>query len=197
MEADDDFMDILGGDAGAAGDFEPGDEEALYEGDLQDPRTIIRQQCELWLEAARRWRFDDMPRPNAQASPAQVANALVDVRARLDSVEVILGSVMSTRSATAMQARELEQAADDAWDRQAEAERRRPRPEWQGAKERYAYWNLAIRTERQRAREARALADLLRDTYDRVRLSYDGLNDTRRDLTTRLTHARWEIHMEQ
>jgi hypothetical protein len=164
---------------------------------LQDPAAVFRQQCALWEEAASRCRFHELTRPGPETSPSVVMEALVQVRARLDTIEVVLGQVMAVKAATAAQARNLEQAADDAWDRQAEAERRRPRPEYQGSKERYAYWNLAIRAERARAREARDLADFVRATYDRVKLHYDGLNETRRDLAARLTHARWETHIEQ
>lgn len=165
---------------------------------VNDPAAVLRAQCRAWAETVRAYRFNELPRPGAQAPPSQVKDALVEVRARLDAVESILGLVMTTRDACIAQAAELEQAADDAWDDQVqlEAERRRPRPEYQGSKERYAWWNLAIRGQRARAREARALANLLRSTCDQVRLAYDGLNETRRDLAARLTHARWEQHLE-
>jgi hypothetical protein len=164
---------------------------------LEDPGTVARQQCAMWADAAGRWRFQDLPRPNAQASPSDVKDALVEVRARLDSIEVILSQVISFKAGTAAQAESLERVADDAWDDQALAEQRRPRPEYQGSKERYAYWNIAIRVQRARARDARDLANLARSTYDQIKLHYDGLNETRRDLAARLTHARWEIHLEQ
>lgn len=165
----------------------------------EDPQDVLRRQCEAWVTAATELRFAPDRWPSAQASPWNVAEALVTVRSRLDGVEAYLGNAMALRAATAAQAKHLEQAADDAWDGQADEERRsrRPRPEWQGAKERYAYWNLAIRPQRALAREARELADYVRDAYDRIKLAYDGLDGTRRDLNARLTHLRWETNQEQ
>jgi hypothetical protein len=180
-DPDDAFFDMLH----AAEEAEP------------DPAAAVRAQCDQWAQAAMQLRFAPDRWPSAHASPTDVKNALVDVRGLLDQLEGLLANIVSFKGATAAQARDLEQQADDAWDEQAEAERRRPRPEYQGSKERYAYWNLAIREQRARARQAREMADYARTTYDVVRLVYDGLNETRRDLASRLTHFRWESHIEQ
>jgi hypothetical protein len=137
------------------------------------------------------------PWPAASASPTQVKNALVEVRSQLDRLEVVYSAAMGLRGATAAQAKALEQAADDAWDDKANAERRAARREYEGPRERYAYWELDIRPHRHRAREARALADFARETCDRVELAYRGLDGLRRDLVGRLTHLRWESNMEQ
>lgn len=179
--------------------LEGAEEPDAAPGEDDDPQAVVRQQCGQWVQAAQELRFTDLQIifPSAEASPHAVNAALVTVRTRLDQVEAILSAALTLKHGTAEQAKKLEQAADDAWDRQAQAERNRPRPEFQGSKERYAYWNLAVRGERTRAREARELADYARGVYDLIRLAYDGLNETRRDLAARLTHARWEIHMEQ
>lgn len=171
------------------------DAEEGPEGDL-DPRAAVRGQCDQWVQLAMALRFSPDRWPGAQASPSDVKDALVDVRSRLDQMENLLVSVMALRSGSAAGAREAEQRAEDAWDRQAEAERHRPRPEYQGSRERYAYWNLAIRAERANAREARDLADYVRGIHDVIRVAYDGLNETRRDLVSRLTHFRWESNLE-
>lgn len=183
-DAIDEFFDMMGGP--------PPDDDPL-----DDPVAAVRAQCDQWAQAAMALRFDPDRWPVSAASPSDVKDALVQVRSRLDQLEGLLANVISFKGATAAQARDLEQQADDAWDDQAEAERRRPRPEYQGSKERYAYWNLATRVERGRARQAREMSDYARSTFDVIRLVYDGLNETRRDLVTRLGHARWETHMEQ
>lgn len=164
---------------------------------VTDPGVVLRQQCEQWVQAAMTLRYDPAYWPGSQASPNDVKNALVEVRAQLDQLEAILAQAMTLKGGTASAARQAEALADAAWDDQARAEQRRPRPEYQGSKERYAYWNIAIRPQRGRAQAARELADYVRGVHDVIKLAHDGLNETRRDLAARLTHARWEIHLEQ
>jgi hypothetical protein len=179
----------------AEGDFTGDSAEA---DELADPAAALRAQCDEWIQAAQQIRYHPEFRwPGTQASPGDVKDALVHVRARLDSLESVLSAVMMLKAGSAGAARDAERAADDAWNRQAEAERHRVRPEYQGSRERYAYWELAIRAERARAREARDLADYVRGAFDVIKLAYDGLNETRRDLASRLTHLRWETHLEQ
>lgn len=189
-EPADEFLDLLH-EAGETGQLHP----------LDDPGEVIRQQCEQWMQAMTVLRHQNIRDlwPAREASPTQVNNALVEVRARLDQLETLFGQVIALKHATAEAAQIQERRADDAWDDQARAERdsRRPRPEYQGSRERYAYWNIAIRGERAAARQARELADYVRSVYDVMKLAYDGLNETRRDLAARLTHFRWETHMEQ
>lgn len=188
-DAEDDFFGLLH-EAEAAG-------PPLEEDPLADASAMVRAQCEGWLQQAFALRFDPDRWPPSSAPPNDVKDALVQVRASLDQLETLLANVMMLKAGSAAGATQAENAADDAWDRQAEAERHRPRPEYQGSRERYAYWNLAIRAERARARDARDLANYVRGAADVIKLVHDGLNETRRDLAARLTHARWEIHMEQ
>lgn len=162
-----------------------------------DPAVVVRMQCDQWVQTVQALRFQPGLWPGPEASPANVKDSLVQARARLDQAEVALGNVIALRAASAEAATRAEQRADDAWDLQAEAEQRRPRPEYQGSKERYAFWNLATRDQRAEARDARALANYVRGVHDVVRLHHDGLNETRRDLASRLAHFRWETHMEQ
>jgi hypothetical protein len=178
-----------------------GDAGAPATDDLQamDPGLVIREQCSGWLAVTEQYRLRvHKAWPGPDAIPDRIKDTLVSVRGVLDNVETIYGQVMAVRNATAMRARAAELAAEDAWDRQAEAEQHshRQRPDYQGSRERYAYWNIAIRAERQAAREARELADYVRGVYDQVKLAYDGINETRRDLAARLTHLRWERSIE-
>jgi hypothetical protein len=162
---------------------------------LPNPAGVVRQQCASWIAAAETLRHTEWP--PFSAIPERVAEALVQARARLDSLEAILGSVMALRSATAANARALEQAADDAWNDRAGTERRTARRDFEGARERYAWWELDVRPQRTSARQARLLADDVKAAHDRIRLAYDGLNELRRDLSSRLTHLRWERSMDQ
>lgn len=183
-----DFLGLLGDvdDPGMLGEQE----------ELASPYDVIREQCAQWVEAAGALRRAALW-PGPDAPPIEVANALVDTRTRLDRAEVLLGNAMALKAGTAAQAKALEAAADDAWDDQAYAGRNGYRREYEGPRERYAYWEIAIRPQRRAAREARAMADFAKDIYDRIRLSYDGLNELRRDTAGRLTHLRWETHLEQ
>jgi hypothetical protein len=197
-----DFLDFLGEEAHPAHPAPPPSPGNTYEppepeqqSGLMDPGEVIRRQLQAWLELAVAARFE-APSPPADAVPMAVHRALADVRARLDQVEMTLASAMALKASTQARARQLEQAADDAWDDRAGAERR-IRRDFEGARERYAWWNLDIRPQRQRAREARDLADFVRDVHDRIRLHHDGINEVRRDLAARLTHLRWERNMEQ
>src|ERR1700742_1379553 len=95
-----------------------------------DPVEVVRAQCDQWAQDAMNLRFSPDRWPGTSASPTAVKNALVDVRALLDQLEGLLANVMAFKAAATAQAVAVEQAADDAWDRQAEAERRRPRPEY-------------------------------------------------------------------
>lgn len=183
---EDDFLGLLE-DEGV-----PADSAEL----VADPAEVVRQQCAVWVESASSLRHG-APWPSANAPPVQVRDALVDVRSRLDQLELVYARAMALKAATAAQARAAEQAADDAWDDRANADRRAIRREYEGSRERYAYWELDIRPLRLRAREARERADFARATCDRIELAYRGLDGLRRDLAGRLTHLRWETSMEQ
>ena len=163
---------------------------------LPDPEGVVRQQCEQWLQTAATLRFG-YSAPGAQASPTQIKDCLVEVRARLDQLELVLASVMAFKAATVAKAVELEKAADDAWEDRAGTERRTARREWEGPRERYAYWELDIRPQRHAARLARARADYAKEACECIELHYYGLDGVRRDLAGRLTHLRWESSMEQ
>lgn len=188
---EDDFLGMAGEGPGTTHPNEPGSQDIL-----DDPAGVLRRQCEEWLATARDLRYN-APWPRSSATPSQVSEALVEARASLDRLEVVYSAVIGLRSATATQARVLEQAADDAWDDRANAERRTARREYEGPRERYAYWELDIRPQRRRARDARDLADYVKAACDRVELAYRGLDGLRRDLAARLTHLRWETSMEQ
>lgn len=183
----DDFLSMLD---------EPGNATSTNAPDEPDsPEDILRAQARQWLQAAEAVRYG-ASWPDADATPMQVHRALVDARATLDRMETVLAAVISFRHATASRAKSLELAAEDAWEDRAAADRRQRR-DFEGARERYAWWNFDIRAQRLEARSARELAEYARDVHERVKLAYDGLNDTRRDLVARLTHLRWESSMEQ
>lgn len=166
----------------------------LEDDDPSFARGVLRDKCAEWLAAA--YALRKSPWPGKGASPFAVSEALVQARANLDNLETIYGHIMALRAASEAKARELEVKASDAWDKEANDHRREPRREYEGSQERYAYWRLATRIQLLEARDAREFADFVKGTYDRIKLCYDGLNELRRDLASRLTHLRWEKSME-
>lgn len=158
-------------------------------------REALKAHCAQWVKKALELR--DVENPSAQASPSSVRDALVQARANLDQLETLLSQVIALKVSADVRAKELEGAAEDAWDIKAEAERRTMRRDYEGSKERYAYWNIAVRAERHAARDARLFADYCRGAYDRIKLAYDGLDKARQDLNSRLKHLQWESSMER
>jgi hypothetical protein len=162
---------------------------------LEEAEAAVYAEAESWVQAVVQLRHS-VPWPGLEATPYDLDDALTRVRAVMDRVEAILGHSLALRWSAEGRAKTAEQAADDAWNERA-ARDRRTRHEYEGAKERYAYWELDIKAHRTAARKARALADYARNVSERIRLSYDGLNETRRDLNSRLTRLRWDATMER
>lgn len=125
--------------------------------------------------------------PDSQAGPHDVHDALVTARGQLDRLEAILLAAMSLRDNAVLHARRLEQAADDAWDDEADRGRRAGQShDFEGAQERYATWRLKTREQRAAARAAREAADDAVAVEKRVQVMYRGLDGVRLDLHRRL-----------
>lgn len=135
--------------------------------------------------------------PERGSHPAVVHAALLEARSHLDRLETILSEVTALRVAAQVRARELEDQAQDEWDKQAKTAQQTGRREFEGARERYAMWDLATINERIRARDARKVADLVSGTEDRIRLAYRGLDGMRQDLLASLRYLAWESVQER
>lgn len=135
--------------------------------------------------------------PEGHAGPHEVHQALVQVRARLDRLEAIMLAAMGLRDTAQVQARKLEQKADDAWDDEAERARRTgDRYDFEGAQERMAAWRVKVRPQRAAARTAREAADKLAAAEKRISVMYRGLDNTRLDLHRRLAAFNVERALE-
>jgi hypothetical protein len=168
----------------------------LPEEPLPDPAAILAEECKSWLRQAMELRAR-VPSPPSSAPHTTVHEALVLARANQDRIETLLSMAIGFKGACETKARKLEAEADEAWDDQAMKEKRFGRREFEGAQERYAYWRIACREPRRRARSARELADTASDTERRIRLHYYGLDGARQDLHRRLTVLRLEDSMER
>lgn len=138
-----------------------------------------------------------VPNPSVAATMDVLHAALQTARGCQDRIETIMVQAIALKNATEARALDLEEAADDAWDDQANKDRRAMRREFEGSKERYAYWNLAIREQRARARTARRVAQAVAGAENCIRKYYYGLDGARLDLHKRLSAVTsWQSNLE-
>lgn len=160
-----------------------------------DPTAAVLGQCQAWLSEARELRA--VPNPSVAATLDPLHQALVTARGNQDRLEEILLRAIALKAATAVRAKELEEAAEDAWEDQANKDRRTMRRDFEGAKERYAYWSIAIREQRGRARLARKAADIADSTETSISKLYYGLDKARLDLHKRMSAVlSWQSNLE-
>ena len=120
------------------------------------------------------------------------------VRSRLDLAETILQASAMFRDEAARIARQLSQAADDAFDdRLVHAGRSGRGPEFEGVKDREAAARLDTLEARRRARTAERVADIARTRHEQLRTSFYGLRDIRQELLDRLRELQWETALER
>lgn len=154
--------------------------------ELDEPAAVLAAEAKGWLTEVQQLR-KAVRNPPVAAGPDALYQVLVQARGNMDRIEELLAMALSFKGAAEVKARELEQAAEDAWEDTASRERRTPRRDFEGSRERYAYWNIAIRDHVFRARRARKLADIAADTERCIALHYYGLDKARQDLARRLS----------
>jgi hypothetical protein len=140
----------------------------------------------------------DLPPP--QSGPSDVLEQLRAVRARLDGVERLLGSATRARGRAQRAATEAKALAEHAWDETANRARSggaRRGGEYEGARERYADWNLATIPQQRAARAAERLAGVATESLDVVRLTHRGLEGLRNDLHLMLRAMNVESALER
>jgi hypothetical protein len=154
----------------------------------------VRDQCQGLLSEAAEMRAFEPPVRGAGAD--ELADRLQRARAQLDRMESLLVMAMTLRDALVVEARRLEQAADDAWDDEARKNRGRA-GEYEGAQERYAVWRFKCRTLREAARTIREAADWAASAERRIDRMYRGLDSSRLDLHKRIGAMAYETHLER
>lgn len=149
-----------------------------------------------WLTEAARLR--NFKRPPSGSAPHVVHESLIQLRAVLDEFEPVLMNVTILKMGAVVQQKELEEAAQDAWDKLADAERTRPvKRDFEGAEERYARWRLASIEQLRDARQARRRAEFAAQVEFSVRTMYWGLMNIREELLGSLRELQWESTMER
>lgn len=162
-----------------------------------DPTDAVREQCAEWLREALALRRVEIPASNAP--PQQFYETLLETRQRLDRVETLLGLAMGLRGSTARRRNDLHDVTEDAWDSAASTSRQH-RPvtkEFEGARERYADWNLTVLPQRMEERQMQRIRDQAKETEDRIKLVHDGLRDVRQDCLRAVGYLQWESSLER
>lgn len=132
----------------------------------------------------------DAPTPG----PAELREALVDCRGRLDRVDELL--VFSTRlkAAASRHAVSSRAAHEDKWD---QAAARVPAIEYQSSRDRAAQLNLLIVATTRAARQADEQLSLATEAYEVLRTLQRGLDGLRMDLHRMLTAITFESGLER
>lgn len=138
--------------------------------------------------------------PAAGASLAEIEDALLDIRRRLDRIEELLGRAIRAKARAARAAALATHTADDAWDKAIHGQRTAPvmrGGEYSSAKERHAEANLATMTERIAARNAADLVAVCDEAAEVLRLAWRGMDGARQDLLALMRSTAFESHLER
>lgn len=165
-------------------------------GTNQEAAEAVKAQCAEWLRQAHELRQVSDVIPDPGSPPRLFYEALLQIRGHLDSMERLVDNAIAMRGSTTRAAADLHNATEDAWDNLAAVGRKRAK-EFEGARERYADWNLGVLPQRQQERQMQRLAEVARETEDRVIKLYRGLNDARQDCLKALGFLTWESTLER
>lgn len=169
---------------------------AISDEERQAIATIKERVSELCRRAASLRSTPFLPSPDAP--PGQWDTALHTVRDHLDRIEEIYVDVLSLKSGVKLRWQALDAAAEDAWDRKADAAvTSGRRQQYQGSEERYAVWRVQTWQERRDARDAKQLYDFVADAAQRIEIGYRGLIGTRQYLISHIKYLQWESVLER
>lgn len=136
--------------------------------------------------------------PGAHASGDELLGSLLDVRAKLDRMEELLGNVLRVRAHALARHTVARIRADDAWDEAAVKQRSAAvRDEYSSAKERAAATNLEVLDLRRTERAADADARACDEAVEQIRLRYRGLADVRQDIHTIVRARQFESTLDR
>lgn len=162
----------------------------------QESVDAVKAQCAEWLTQASSLRQISDSIPGIGAPPQHFYESLLNIRGHLDSLEQLRDRAIALRCSLNRSVADLHDVTEDAWDRLASAGRKRAR-DFEGARERYADWNLGVLPQRQAERQMQRLAEVAKETEDRITNMYRGLNDARQDCLKALGFLTWESSMER
>jgi hypothetical protein len=172
----------------------------VSEGDY-DPEAYNKAECERLLGEAMAARWEGLEVPShssGAASPELVAEAVTEVRGRLDTLERLRVQLIGLRWGGRTGAREARAARQEKWDARAEEEARMGRrPEFEIRGQTEARYNLSVLQEERHARMVARVSDLISATDEQISAMYFGLRDTQQELLTRLRYLEWENFMER
>jgi hypothetical protein len=136
--------------------------------------------------------------PRLDASPRELSESLLAIRAGLDRMESLLSAALQLRSLAARQHTVLNIQVGDAWDEVAVRQRQSAaRDEYSSAKERAAVTNLEVLDLRRVERDAHRRLDLCDEAVESIRLRHRGLQDVRADCLALIRMLQFEYSMER
>jgi hypothetical protein len=167
--------------------------------DIEDDKELISLQSllEEHIKEAVKLRMG-VQLPNDFAAVGALMETLLDVRARLDRLEEVLGSALRWKAAMYQTATACKVEFEDAWDTAASANRSAAaRDEYSSARERAATVNLATLDVHKASRQADLNAKMCDDAVDYIRLRYNGLSALRHDLIALIKAQQFETSLER
>jgi hypothetical protein len=136
--------------------------------------------------------------PGLDASPRELQECLLAVRAGLDRMEAVLATALQLRSLAARQHTVSDISVSDAWDEVAVRQRQSAaRDEYSSAKERAATTNLEVLDLRRVERIAERRLRFCDHAVDSIRLRHRGLQDVRADCLALIRMLQFEMTMER
>ncbi len=146
------------------------------------------------------------PMPALSDGPSVIAEALVEVRSRLDRVEEQLSQLLRLRAAARRRARSAKDEVEDAWAERVagNGSARRSRGNtamWSAGdtapRERYAEADLAVLDQRRAERRYGEQSAHAEEAVEVVQLAHRGLSDLRRDIHVMLRAFEMENSLER
>lgn len=163
---------------------------------IADPVALVREQSGIWLGEAQELR--KIAVPSLGSGPERYRQALLVTRASLDRMEEILLQTMRLRGGMQRKAAECEHAAEDRWNTLAEqASRTSGSRDYEGAKERYARFEVQCFEVNREARQWRLASDLATDLAEQIRTMHFGLKDVRGELIEHLRAFVLETNLDR
>lgn len=161
--------------------------------------SVVLGQFAAWLGEIKVLRKDVSDGfPSATAGPSAFADHLLAARSALDRAEELYGWALTIRAGARRAATACQHEADDAFDSEDKAQRnRRSREDFMTGREREADVRLVIFEKLREARRLARISDECSEMFERIKIVYDGLKDTRQDLLRMVGQAAWESHLER
>lgn len=163
--------------------------------------SSIEEQAAKCKQAAEQYRAqvrDIYSRARQEGTPEEYRHALEQVRAVQDGLEEYVSLAISVRGALGRAALDAQLAYDEAWAKEADrSSRASSGGDFEGARERYARFDIKVFSEMRAARQAERHRLVAQELLDDMWLRYRAINATREDLHQILRAFQFERVLER